>query len=433
MCSRTAVNDRPRRSTSARGMGSGPGAADRGRVDERQVRLVEEVVDQHRGVRLHPEDREEHRGDAVAAERHTRMQVRDGCARRLRGEPHQAILLGDLGRAAQRGPLRDGRAVLERRDGHAPAVGGEPPAVVHALQGAVGDLARGQPRPAVRARVGEGREATADTGQGPAQPGEPDRDGLRADLGGQRHGMPEPRERRMRVGEFASSHVTIVAHSRGRGACRRGDYGDGYGRGVLSRWQGGFAAIVVTLLTGVLVILDINDRAMRRWWDGHAHHHRHGVRPARAADHAAGGRPGGQAPAAQRPGPGRGGAGGDRHDPGRAHVDGRSPRRRRRARTPEDRDTADGRVADVHDDAAGCRAGADRRAGCRGRSWSRPRLVGRRDGALAGRDGQVVTVRGRQATPGWTTRCSSSGPRSTPLLQVLDPETQAAVRGDESA
>jgi hypothetical protein len=39
---------------------------------------------------------------------------------------------------------------------------------------------------------------------------------------------------------------------------------------VLSRWQGGLAATVVTLLTAVLVVLDINDRAMRRWWDGHA-------------------------------------------------------------------------------------------------------------------------------------------------------------------
>ena len=39
---------------------------------------------------------------------------------------------------------------------------------------------------------------------------------------------------------------------------------------MLSRWQGGLAALVVTLLTSVLVILDIDDRAMRRWWDGHA-------------------------------------------------------------------------------------------------------------------------------------------------------------------
>jgi hypothetical protein len=39
---------------------------------------------------------------------------------------------------------------------------------------------------------------------------------------------------------------------------------------VLSRWQGGFAALIVTLLTGVLVILDVNDGAMRRWWAGHA-------------------------------------------------------------------------------------------------------------------------------------------------------------------
>jgi uncharacterized iron-regulated membrane protein len=39
---------------------------------------------------------------------------------------------------------------------------------------------------------------------------------------------------------------------------------------VLSRWQGGLAATVITLLTAVLVVLDINDRAMRRWWDAHA-------------------------------------------------------------------------------------------------------------------------------------------------------------------
>src|SRR5260370_2501409 len=82
--------------------------------------------------------------------------------------------------------------------------------------------------------------------------------------------MPEPRERRMRGGEFAGCHVTIVAYSRGRRACRCGDYGNGYGRGVLSRWQGGLAAAVVTLLTGVLVILDVTDGGMRRWWDGHA-------------------------------------------------------------------------------------------------------------------------------------------------------------------
>jgi hypothetical protein len=39
---------------------------------------------------------------------------------------------------------------------------------------------------------------------------------------------------------------------------------------VLSRWQGGFAALIVTLLTGLLVILDVTDEAMRRWWAGHA-------------------------------------------------------------------------------------------------------------------------------------------------------------------
>ncbi len=192
-----------------------PGAADRGRVDERQVRLVQEVVDEDSRVGLHPEDREQHRRDAVATERHARVQVREGSARGLGGEPHYAVLLGDLGRAAQRGPLRDGRGVLERRDNHAPAVGAEPPAVVRALQGAVGDLPGGQPGPAVRAGVFERRDAVAETDQGPALTADPDRDGLLADLGGQGHGMPELRERGMRVRELRRRHVPIVAHRRG--------------------------------------------------------------------------------------------------------------------------------------------------------------------------------------------------------------------------
>ncbi len=39
---------------------------------------------------------------------------------------------------------------------------------------------------------------------------------------------------------------------------------------MLSRWLGWLAALVATLLTAALVILDITDVAMRRWWDGHA-------------------------------------------------------------------------------------------------------------------------------------------------------------------
>jgi hypothetical protein len=39
---------------------------------------------------------------------------------------------------------------------------------------------------------------------------------------------------------------------------------------VLSRWLGGIAALVATLLTGTLVILDVTNGGMRRWWDGHA-------------------------------------------------------------------------------------------------------------------------------------------------------------------
>jgi hypothetical protein len=39
---------------------------------------------------------------------------------------------------------------------------------------------------------------------------------------------------------------------------------------MLSRWQGGSAALVVTLLACVLVIGDLADAGMRHWWDGHA-------------------------------------------------------------------------------------------------------------------------------------------------------------------
>jgi hypothetical protein len=43
-----------------------------------------------------------------------------------------------------------------------------------------------------------------------------------------------------------------------------------YGRGVLSRWQGWLAALVVTLAAGALMILDVTDAALRHWWSGHA-------------------------------------------------------------------------------------------------------------------------------------------------------------------
>lgn len=39
---------------------------------------------------------------------------------------------------------------------------------------------------------------------------------------------------------------------------------------MLSRWQGGLAAAVVSVVAGVLVILDVSDAGLRRWWEGHA-------------------------------------------------------------------------------------------------------------------------------------------------------------------
>jgi hypothetical protein len=39
---------------------------------------------------------------------------------------------------------------------------------------------------------------------------------------------------------------------------------------MLSRWIGGLAAAVVTLVVCVLVILDLTDAGLQRWWDAHA-------------------------------------------------------------------------------------------------------------------------------------------------------------------
>jgi hypothetical protein len=35
---------------------------------------------------------------------------------------------------------------------------------------------------------------------------------------------------------------------------------------VLSRWQGGLGALIVTLVACALVILDLADHGLRRWW-----------------------------------------------------------------------------------------------------------------------------------------------------------------------
>ena len=39
---------------------------------------------------------------------------------------------------------------------------------------------------------------------------------------------------------------------------------------MLSRWLGGLAAAAVALVACVLVILDLTDAVVRRWWDAHA-------------------------------------------------------------------------------------------------------------------------------------------------------------------
>ena len=39
---------------------------------------------------------------------------------------------------------------------------------------------------------------------------------------------------------------------------------------MLSRWLGGLAAAAVALVACVLVILDLTNAGLRRWWDDHA-------------------------------------------------------------------------------------------------------------------------------------------------------------------
>lgn len=39
---------------------------------------------------------------------------------------------------------------------------------------------------------------------------------------------------------------------------------------MLSRWQGGLGALIVTLVACALVILDLTDEGLRRWWAEHA-------------------------------------------------------------------------------------------------------------------------------------------------------------------
>lgn len=54
------------------------------------------------------------------------------------------------------------------------------------------------------------------------------------------------------------------------GGTRAAGGGCRYGRAVLPRWQGGIAAAVVTALTLALIVLDLTDGSVRRFWGSHA-------------------------------------------------------------------------------------------------------------------------------------------------------------------
>jgi imidazolonepropionase-like amidohydrolase len=211
--------DRGERQAVARDVGPGDrlgaGAADRRGVHEREVRLVEKVVDHDRRVRRHPHDGHDHRGDVLAV-RQRRLR-RPRRPRRPRCQPDDPVLLGDRGRALERGPGRDGRVLIQRGDQRAGTIGGETPAVVGALQRAVYDLASGQPGTAVRARVRErGHGATfwpVDADQRPVLAGQPDRDRLGGHLAGKRDRVPVVRQRRVDVGEFGGIHSSSVVRA----------------------------------------------------------------------------------------------------------------------------------------------------------------------------------------------------------------------------
>ena len=58
-----------------------------------------------------------------------------------------------------------------------------------------------------------------------------------------------------------------VSYPPGKGRSARRSH---YGLVTLSRWLGGLSAAAVALVACVLVILDLTDAGLRRWWDAHA-------------------------------------------------------------------------------------------------------------------------------------------------------------------
>ena len=181
VCSRTAVNDRPSLTHVRPRDRLGARASDRGRVHERQVGLVQEVVDQDRRVGLHPSAPGSRPTAMSFAAPEARQEASSG--RGARGgfgashtRPSRSVT--SAGRD-KRGPVRDRGRLLQGRDQHAGALGGEPPAVVRAVQCglrayalrphcrclprqcAVADEPGRQPRPPVRARVDERPDGSA--------------------------------------------------------------------------------------------------------------------------------------------------------------------------------------------------------------------------------------------------------------------------------
>ena len=190
-------------------------------VQEGQMSQVQEVVG-HLGRAGVPVRRGERADDEarVVVLGHLRQRGQ----RIVRGQPHQAQVLGHPGCGGGPGPLRHRQLGVHGRDFHAGAVGCEPVAVVGAAQGVAHHRPGAQRRQPVRAGVAEGGQLAAQADQAPvlAQQLHPHR-GVVAHLGAAGHRVPAAAQRRVLVVEpcghgRASPKAGVTAARRSTGA-----------------------------------------------------------------------------------------------------------------------------------------------------------------------------------------------------------------------
>ncbi len=185
--------------------------AERAGVHEREVRGVEEVVDQlgraHRGADDGGPDRVEALGVVLG-------EAGDVGQRLGRGQPHHAVALLHAPRRSGVGPRRDVGGGPDGRDGRAATRRLVAPAVVAALQLAVDDRAGAEGGQAMRAPVDERHQLAAEAGQHPRLTQQHDLCRLVADLVARGHRVPGVAQHRAGVVDHA--HVDKVLQDSGR-------------------------------------------------------------------------------------------------------------------------------------------------------------------------------------------------------------------------